>query len=338
MTTIPAFASSFDIDCDLDLGVHFLLREHAARGHTELVHRDLGRSAGRDVLPPGILQAGDLQNGTYALADAGDAVVLLRGYSGNACLVASAPSREAAAAAVDAIAARLPPVPDDGRVPVRFADSEIGSRTRRLAIRPWTAVGPLYPAAVRAALDTVMAHRADAGESRRLLVWYGPPGTGKTTAVRALLGEWRAWADTVVVSDPERLLADDRYLRRLVLNEDEDSDRWRLFVLEDAESLLHTTVRATSALGKLLNLADGMLGQGLRCLFLLTTNEPVSALHPALVRPGRCLARIEFSALSAAETARALGRPVDRGQTLAEVMAARAVSTAASPEAVGQYL
>jgi ATP-dependent 26S proteasome regulatory subunit len=118
----------------------------------------------------------------------------------------------------------------------------------------------------------------------------------------------------------------------------EDAERWRVVVLEDAEALLHTSTKAASALGKLLNLADGMLGQGLRCLFLLTTNEPVGALHPALVRPGRCLARIEFTALSAAETAALLGRPVDRGQTLAEVMAARAVATEEAAEAVGQYL
>lgn len=332
-------SGTFDLDYDLGVGVFLLLREHDRRDHTDLVFRDLGRDVSRDVLPPGVavLQAGDLRGGTFVLGDAGGAVVLLRTCTGSANVVVSAASSDAARSVADAVMARVPPAPDDGRVKVRFSDAEHAVRTRRIAARPWDEIAPLYPAAVSAALGTVMAHRAAADESRRLLVWYGPPGNGKTTAAGALLRAWREWADGVVVTDPERLLTDGRYLRRLVLDEN-DGDRWRLYVLEDAESLLHTTVRATSALGKLLNLADGMLGQGLRCLFLLTTNEPVAALHPALVRPGRCLARIEFAALSAAETARVLGRPVDRGQTVAEVLAARAVSTSSAPAAVGQYL
>jgi hypothetical protein len=48
------------------------------------------------------------------------------------------------------------------------------------------------------------------------------------------------------------------------------------------------------ALGKLFNLADGVLGQGSNAIFLITTNAPVEEMHPALLRPGRCLSRLEF--------------------------------------------
>ena len=44
-----------------------------------------------------------------------------------------------------------------------------------------------------------------------------------------------------------------------------------------------------------------MLGQGLNTLVLLTTNEEIARLHPAVVRPGRCLCLIEFERFNAAE-------------------------------------
>ena len=101
------------------------------------------------------------------------------------------------------------------------------------------------------------------------------------------------------MTDPELLLKDGRYLRRPVLDhcddrDDEDDedihgdrvDRWQLLVLEDAEALLRKGHRLAAAMSMLLNLTDGLLGQGLRCLFLITTNEPLAAVHPALVPAG----------------------------------------------------
>jgi hypothetical protein len=46
-------------------------------------------------------------------------------------------------------------------------------------------------------------------------------------------------------------------------------------------------------LSRLLNLTDGLLGQGRRVLAAITTNEDIRVLHPAATRPGRCLAQIE---------------------------------------------
>ena len=56
-----------------------------------------------------------------------------------------------------------------------------------------------------------------------------------------------------------------------------------------------------SALGRLLNLADGILGQNSKAMFLLTTNEPIGTLHPALTRPGRALSQVEFVPFTVAE-------------------------------------
>ena len=55
------------------------------------------------------------------------------------------------------------------------------------------------------------------------------------------------------------------------------------------------TKRASGgAFGKLLNLADGILGQIKPMYFLITTNEPFSKLAPAIIRDGRCLAQVSF--------------------------------------------
>jgi len=74
-------------------------------------------------------------------------------------------------------------------------------------------------------------------------------------------------------------------------------------VVEDADELLRADAKRSSgqAMARLLNLADGFIGQGLELLILLSTNEPVGRLHPATRRPGRCLADIEFKPLSEAE-------------------------------------
>jgi hypothetical protein len=44
-----------------------------------------------------------------------------------------------------------------------------------------------------------------------------------------------------------------------------------------------------------------LIGQGLRVLALVTTNEEIRRLHPAVARPGRAAASVEFGALSSEE-------------------------------------
>ena len=105
------------------------------------------------------------------------------------------------------------------------------------------------------------------------------------------------------VLDPEEFFGSPDYLMHVVAAEDEwwernrsNERRWKLIVVEDADELIRADAGRTSgaSLGRLLNLTDGILGHGMRILLLITTNEPVRALHPAVVRPGRCLADVRF--------------------------------------------
>jgi hypothetical protein len=73
----------------------------------------------------------------------------------------------------------------------------------------------------------------------------------------------------------------------------------------------------------------------MRVLMLLTSNEPVHRLHPAVVRPGRCLADVQFTLFTRAQAAEWLagaGKTPPRDCTLAELYRLRGdVDTIATP-------
>jgi hypothetical protein len=220
---------------------------------------------------------------------------------------------------------------EDGRVPVSFwslGPNGASCYTRQLDVPAWDVVAPNYPVGVRAQLAPVLAGDLPR-ESGKLLLWHGEPGTGKTHVVRALAWQWRDWCDIHYVTDPEEFFGRAGYMLEVLVNEDDDDDeeRWRLLVLEDTGELLSADAkeRTGQGLSRFLNVVDGLLGQGLRLLVLVTTNELLRNLHPAVSRPGRCASAVEFTPFppeEAAEWLAARGHDPDaRYRTLAELYA-----------------
>lgn len=181
---------------------------------------------------------------------------------------------------------------------------QIGARTpRSVDVPEWTDIRGNYPRTASTTLDRLMALSPE-NIGARLILLHGQAGTGKTTALRALAHSWRDWCGIDCVLDPDTLLGDSAYLSSVLLGDARPSaHRWRLLVLEDCDELVRADAKRGTgqALSRLLNLTDGLLGQGLDVLVCLTTNEDVARLHPAVVRPGRCLAEIEIGPLPPAQ-------------------------------------
>jgi hypothetical protein len=228
------------------------------------------------------------------------------------------------------------------QVAIRFwtwAGERTTSYRRRLDAYQWETIRDNYVGGTQAALDYVMREFRPDG-SGQLLLWDGPPGTGKTSALRALIWQWRSWCAAEYIVDPDVLFgAQPSYLVSVLLRDhderpssndgEEPENLWRLLILEDSGEFLTMDAkeRTGQALSRFLNVVDGLIGQGLRILVLVTSNEELGKLHPAVSRPGRCVNKIRFQPFPTMEANAWLARHGDTrsigydSRTLAELYA-----------------
>lgn len=200
----------------------------------------------------------------------------------------------------------VPVPPDESQVSFNFwYGTQHGPRNedRMIDIEFWDAIKENYPVQVRNQLGDLMGWR-EPRERGQLVLWQGYPGSGKTTALRALASQWQEWCTFHYILDPEALFGKAEYLFEVAL-QGGASQKWKLLILEDTGELLAADAKHETgqSLSRLLNLVDGILGQGLNIMVLVTTNEDLGALHPAVTRAGRCAAQIEFSSFSVEEAA-----------------------------------
>jgi hypothetical protein len=184
---------------------------------------------------------------------------------------------------------------------------------RKIDAPIWDEIKINYSGTTMAELEKLHQMQFDEARSGKLILWYGEAGTGKTHAIRSLAKEWVSWCATSYFVYPEFFFNDPDYMLQVILNNDHSERRWdheqedwvtpkkwHLLVFEDAGELLYKDAkeRQGQALSRLLNLADGMIGQGLRVLVLITTNEKISSFHDAVSREGRVSSLVDFKKLN----------------------------------------
>ncbi len=263
--------------------------------------------------------------------DMGDTILSV-GHSGNFSfdVAGASKDRKTLDVLMNKILSMLPPLAAkaDNIIPITYWALAGGNAVRRLrygTVPVWdNSVALNYASDARKKLTSLMALRPPI-VAGRMLLFHGVPGTGKSYMVRTLAQNWGKWCTAHYIVDPERFLGDANYMLSVIFDNEEDKSeeqpsvegaaasppsevetgqKHQLIIMEDANEFLGVDAKELTgqSMSRLLNMADGLVGQELNLIILITTNEPIEKIHPAIKREGRCLSNIEFGTLSVKES------------------------------------
>ncbi len=136
-----------------------------------------------------------------------------------------------------------------------------------------------------------------------VLVLQGPPGTGKTRLIRAVLSEIsrRAGGEAEVLYTGDKKALENEAIFVKFITGTHDA-----FVVEDADHLLTPRAEGNQHLHRFLAIADGVVRAQSRKIVFSTNLPNLGDLDDALIRPGRCFARVHVRELTLAEAHRVI--------------------------------
>lgn len=130
-----------------------------------------------------------------------------------------------------------------------------------------------------------------------IVLLHSEPGCGKTSYLRYLTQKITDKRIIYLPPDIANRLADPDFISFLMNYPDS------ILIIEDAESCLQKRdVGGNQAVSNLLNSSDGLLGDALKLQVICTFNCEISQIDPALMRPGRLIAKYKFEKLSVDKT------------------------------------
>lgn len=153
-----------------------------------------------------------------------------------------------------------------------------------------------------------------------LVIMSGPPGTGKTYLIRSLLSELIGERDAIICSPAIKFLTEANLITMV-------TERFNrpIIVLEDLGDILTKEAAQThvEARSNILNLSEGLLSMFMDAIIIMTFNNPIENIDPAVIRPGRCLSNIHIGSLPYEQVCKLLPnmKLEEKSYTLAEVYA-----------------
>ena len=196
-----------------------------------------------------------------------------------------------------------------------------------LATPEWKDIRHNYNSKLRENLDQLINYDLSSNNGSIILL-HGPAGTGKSFFIRSLVHAWKKTCQVNYVIDSDNLFdknSADYLVQMMCLPK--ATGKYSILIMEDSGEMIAKDAKLMmgQAMSRMLNLADGILGQGGKNILLISTNEELKDLNEAASRPGRCFAKLKFEEFPAEEAydwllAKNIDSPVvDSSKSLAEL-------------------